>query len=71
MSALWDGKRFFLLRDDRDLARLTDAARAAGETGILAVMAPGRLEADPVAQVRDPALPAFSADVHVLRLVRP
>lgn len=71
MAALWDAKRFFLLRDDRDLERLTDAARGAGEDAILAVMAPGRLEADPVARVRDPALPGFSADLHVLRLVRP
>ena len=68
MSALWDAKRFLLLRSDRDLAWVVDRARDAGETSILAAVTPGRIDAEPVAAVRDASLPAFSVDLHQLTL---
>jgi hypothetical protein len=68
MSALWDSKRFFLLRSDRDLAWIVDRAREAGETSMLAAMEPGRITAEPVAAIRGATLPAFSVDLHQLTL---
>lgn len=71
MGPLWDTKRFFLLSGDRDLAWIVERARAAGVHSVLAAVAPGRIEAEPVARVRSAALPDFSVDLHELRLERP
>jgi len=68
LSPLWKEKRFYLLGDSESLQTLATRARAAGDTEILAIVAPGRGPGEPHATVSSPRFPDFSVELHVLNV---